>query len=239
MTATARRLYPFFAWLISLPVMCTLNSCATTQSARSNTLSKSQVSSLIVQRKADAYTIQVGDEIEIAVWGYEDFNVTKTVTTYGVVVVPHIGEVKAEGLSKEELEANLRKQLSEYIKGEINLSLTIASAQNNIVSVLGSVGRPDNYQLLSGVSLFEILSRAGGTTDQADISNIKIFQEGNVTDAIEVDLTTYLKKGNEKNVAMVQPGDIVYVPLEKNMVRELSSFARDVVLLFGLFRVFN
>lgn len=216
-----------------------LNGCATSESARQRTLSRSEVGSLMIERRASEYVIKPGDQIEVSVFGYDEFNATKTVSSRGIIVVPLVGEVEAEGITKEEFKANLKQKLTEYIKGEFNLSVSITSTQENIISVLGSVGRPDNYSVVDKVSLFEILSKAGGTTEQADLRNIKIYQEGQSGDPLQVDLTRYLKQGNASRIAEVYPGDIVFVPKQENMIRELSSFMRDVVLLFGLFRVFN
>ncbi|MBD3615421.1 MAG: polysaccharide biosynthesis/export family protein [Gracilimonas sp.] len=193
----------------------------------------------MIQRKASEYTIQPGDEIEISVWGYDEFDTQRTVNTQGIITVPLVGEIEARGLSKDQFKEELENKLSGYIKGEINLSVSISSPQRNLVSVLGSVGRPDTYSVVDNSSLFEILSKAGGATDQADLRKIKIFKGGEATELVEIDLTNYLKKGNTSSLAFVYPGDIVYVPQQENMVRELSSFIRDVVLLFTLSRLFN
>lgn len=239
------RLLKRYTSLICLPqilvlLMLLISGCASSKNAQNRTLSKSEMESLIIQQRTDEeYIIQRGDQIELAVWGYEEFNTTKTVNSQGIITIPLAGEIKAEGISKEQFKGNLEDELSEYIKGEINFTVTITSAQSNIVSVLGSVGRPDNYQIVNSVSLFEILSKAGGTTEQADLRSIRIYQKGDAQEPVEVNLADYLKNKQAGPVAVVQPGDIVYVPQEENVMQELSSFFRDVVLLFGMFRVFN
>lgn len=229
-------------FIVQILVLLTviLSGCASSRQAQTGTLSKSEMESLIIQQRTDEeYIIQPGDQIELAVWGYEEFNTTKTVNSQGVITVPLIGEIQAEGISKEKFKENLRTNLSEYIKGDINFTVTITSAQMNTVSVLGSVGRPDNYQIINSISLFEILSKAGGTTEQADLRSIRIYQKGDAQEPVEVNLADYLKRKQSGPVAVVHPGDIVYVPQQENVMKELSSFFRDVVLLFGMFRVFN
>lgn len=217
-----------------------LSGCASSRQAQTSTLSKSEMESLVIQQQTDEeYIIQPGDQIEIAVWGYEEFNTTKTVNSQNIITVPLAGEIRAGGISKEKFKDSLRDHLSEYIKGDINFSVTITSAQNNTVSVLGSVGRPDNYQIINTTSLFEILSKAGGTTEQADLRSIRIYQQGDAQEPVEVNLADYLKRKQSGPVAVVHPGDIVYVPQQENVMQELSGFFRDVVLLFGMFRVFN
>lgn len=218
-----------------------LIGCSTSDSLHNNTVSRSQAGSLLIQQKPDDYQINAGDVIEIAVWRYDEFNTERTVSSRGYITVPLVGEIEARGLSKNQFTENLKERLSEFIQGEINVSVSITSSQNNIVSVLGSVGRPDNYEILENATLFEILSRAGGTTDEADLRNITIYRKGGGPgNPIKIDLNRYLQ-GDEhpSTITPIAPGDIVYVPREENMVRELSTFMRDVVLLFGMFRVFN
>lgn len=226
--------------LVLVLVTFILSGCASSKDARTSTLSKSEMESLIVQRRTDEqYIIQPGDQIELSVWGYEEFNSTKTVNSQGIITIPLVGEIKAEGLSKEKFKENLKTKLNEFIKGEINFTVTITSAERNTVSVLGSVNQPNNYQIINSSSLFEILSKAGGTTEQADLRSIRIYKKGDVQKPVEVNLANYLKEKETGPVATVYPGDIVYVPRQENAMRELSSFFRDVVLLFGMFRVFN
>lgn len=234
-----RQLHWLLDILFIVPLMLIINNCSTTQNAQNNELSQSEISSHLIQQRAEEYVIQAGDNIEVSVWGYDEFNTERTVTREGIITIPLIGEIQAKGLTEEEFEQNLKESLTEYIKGEINLSITITSSREHIVSVLGSVGRPDNYTIAGDMNLFQILSQAGGTTDQADLRNIKIYKGGQAMHAVQVDLTTYLKNNNANNVAAVHPGDIIYVPQQENMVREMSGFLRDVVVLFGLFRFFN
>jgi polysaccharide biosynthesis/export protein len=229
---------------LSLPVVMLvavmLQGCASSGNFQQSASSRSEIGALLIQQRTDDYRISAGDQIEIAVWGYDEFNTERTVTGRGVVVVPLIGEVQARGQTKEEFTETLRDKLSEYIQGEINLSISITSAANKVVSVLGSVGRPDNYELLENASLFEVLSRAGGTTDDADLRNITIYRNGSSGNPLKVDLTRYLRgSANPVTLTPIGPGDIIYVPREENIVRELSTFMRDVVLLFGMFRIFS
>lgn len=226
--------------LILVMVAYMLSGCSTTQNAQTSTLSKSEMESLTIQRRTDEeYIIQRGDEIELSVWDYDQFDATEKVNAQGIITLPLVGELKAEGLTKETFKQNLRAKLEEYIKGEINFTVTITSAQKSTISVLGSVSEPNNYQVISSITLFEILSKAGGTTEQADLRSIRIYRKGQVEEPTEVNLADYLKKKKSGPIAVVHPGDIVYVPQEENVMRELSSFFRDVVLLFGMFRVFN
>ncbi len=188
----------------------------------------------------DETRINAGDQIEVSVWGYDEFYTERTVSSQGYIIIPLVGEVPARGLTKEEFSDNLREELSEYIPGDINLTVSVISSSNQMVSVFGSVGVPDNYEIMDQATLIEILSRAGGTTIEADLRNITIYRETGYNNPIHVDLTRYLRgEEHPSNITPVMPGDIVYVPRQENLVREMSEFMRDVVFLLGMFRIFN
>jgi len=193
----------------------------------------------IIQRDtSQTYILHPGDRIQLSVWGYEEFNTEDVVSSEGAFLVPIVGEVSVEGLSKGELKELLRKKLSNYIKGEINFSVIVFRTRDHLVSVLGAVSRPDNYSIIESVSIFEILSTAGGTTDEADLRNVRVYRRGDKTQHFAINLLNYFQNGNIDNIPKINPGDIVYVPVEENLVRELSEFLRDLVLLFSLTRIY-
>lgn len=185
------------------------------------------------------YEIKTGDEIEILVWEQPNFNTTTRVSNLGTIAVPLIGEVKASGLTHDELKRDLTKRLSQYIKDEINLTVSIRSTDNMLVSVFGMVTRPDNYPVLEQTSIFKVLSMAGGPAEEANIRNIRIYRKNSNPHYITLDLTQYLESGQINSVPQIYPGDIVYIPRKNNAVREMSGFLTDVVLLFGIFRILN
>jgi hypothetical protein len=84
---------------------------------------------------------------------------------------------------------------------------------------------------------------AGGPSEQADLRNVRIYRKpsGSMAELhnVTIDLTQYLDGGRNNPAAIVYPGDVVYVPEEENVIRETSQFLRDIVLLFGIFRVVN
>lgn len=228
----------FFGSMLSLLIV--LQSCATSQSGQDKYAQTMLESSPTTAASIDStYSIGIGDEIEILVWEQPNFNTKTTVSNLGTIAIPLIGEIQASGLSKSEFEKELTKRLAKYIKGEINLTVSIRSTHSMLVSVFGMVSRPDNYPIGGQTSIFKVLSMAGGTSNEANIRNVRIYRKNSNPHYTTLDLTEYLDSGRQSSVAVVYPGDIVYVPRKENAVREVSEFLRDVVLLFGIFRVIN
>lgn len=189
--------------------------------------------------QADNYVIRVGDQIQVIVWGYPEFNFQGTITETGSLTVPLIGEIVVAGLTKDQLVQEIKQKLSIYIPGEIKVLLNITSVVVQKVTVLGEVTRQDNYAITSELSLVEILSTAGGITADSDLRSIRILRGGLNSPPIEVDLISYIENGNIVSIPIVRPGDTIYVPKKNNVVRELSDFMRDAIFIFSFFRLFN
>lgn len=191
------------------------------------------------ETQSDNYVIRQGDQIQFSVWNYPEFNTTALVKETGTLTIPLLGEMAAVGVTKEQFSDQLRQKLSEYIQGEIKLTISITSTVIQKVAVLGAVTKQDSYPLTADVSLLEILSTAGGTTPDSDLRHIKILRSGISHQPIEVDLTSYIENGNIESIPMVRPGDTVFIPKKANIIREMSDFMRDAIFIFGFFRVFN
>lgn len=185
------------------------------------------------------YQIRAGDEIEILVWEQPSFNTITTVSRLGKIAMPLIGEIQVSGLTHDQLKHTLTLKLSKYIKEEINMTVSIRSNDSMLVSVFGMVSRPDNYPIVDQTSIFKILSMAGGPSEEANIRSVRIYRNNGESHYATLDLTQYLESGQMNAASQIYPGDVVYVPRKDNAVREMSGFLRDVVLLFGIFRVIN
>lgn len=229
-------IYPF----IILALLMT-QACTSTRDLPSNPSYQTQdaASSQTVDSETK-YVIRPGDEIEILVWEQPSFNTLTTVSSLGTVAIPLVGEITVAGLTQEELKRDLEEKLAEYIKDEINLTISIRNTDTMIVSVLGMVTRPDNYPVIDQTSIFRILSTAGGHTENANLKKVRLYHQTGPEDYVTLDLFEYLESGQMNSPTLiVRPGDIVYVPKKENVVREMSEFLRDVIILFGIFRVFN
>lgn len=232
---------PTINLLILICCMMIVQACSTTRDIspeRSSVIADTTTTQL---KSEDAsYKIRPGDEIEILVWEQPSFNTLTTVSRMGTIAIPLLGEINVAGLTQEELERDLERQLEEYVRGEILLTVAIRNTDSLIVSVIGMVSSPDNYSVADQISIFRIIATAGGHTDMADLSKVKLYRQNMSESYVQLDLLDYLETGRmNSEELMVRPGDIVYVPRKENVVREMSEFLRDVVVLFGIFRVFR
>jgi polysaccharide export outer membrane protein len=201
------------------------------------TQSRSNTSSLEpLEESQNADIIKPGDQLEITVWGYPEFNTTSTVKELGTVTVPLIGEVVAAGMTSGDFTEAFKQRLAAYVKGDTRV--TVSHLEINLrISVLGSVTKQANYPVLKAVSLLEIIAEAGGLTSDADLRHVRIFRNGNNFNNPkgyeEVDLIKCLEKGDIQGIPKVRPGDTVFVPEEDDFIKDLATFGAGVILFFG------
>ncbi|HLX11973.1 MAG TPA: polysaccharide biosynthesis/export family protein [Bacteroidota bacterium] len=208
----------------------------------SNDIVESRSRSIMGSLKKDSANVSTvireGDQIEISVWGYPEFQTTATVKEAGTITLPLAGDIQAAGLTKDQLIAATKVRLKEFIQGDPEITVSITNPSTLKISVLGAVTRQDNFPVTGDVTLLEILSTAGGSTPESDLSHIRIIRRGILKQTSEVNLAASIETGNFEGLPRVHPGDVVFVPKRENVVRSFSDFLRDAVLLFGTFRVF-
>ncbi len=232
--------FPFPALFI-ICLLAVIQACSTTRGIsedRNDQILDRTVSEGLTAEAT--YKIRPGDEIEILVWEQPSFNTLTTVSRMGTIAIPLVGEISVTGFTQEELKRSLEHKLTEYIRGDLNLTVSIRNTDTMIVSIIGMVERPDNYSVADQTSIFRLIATAGGHTEFADLSKVKLYRQASPENYVKLDLIEYLDSGQmNSSPLIVRPGDIVYVPKKENVVREMSEFLRDIVVLFGIFRVFG
>jgi polysaccharide export outer membrane protein len=184
---------------------------------------------------ASDYILGPGDQIETRIVGYEVFDWSLTnrfVLSDGNIHLPFVGTIPAAGKTLTELESELTRQLSQYIKFPlVNISLT--RLRPVIVNVAGEVYRPGPVQLGSltqsetsissggAVStstttpnLAAALTAAGGIQRTADIRYIRITRRSSNGSHQEftVDLWQAIQGNTDPGVLVLFDGDTVFVP---------------------------
>ena len=188
---------------------------------------------------SEDYVIQAGDQVEIMVPDYPEFNVTEIVHDDGAITVPVVGDVPARGITRGQLTEMLVKRLSSFITTTALPSIRIKGALEQKLIVLGSVTGQGTYAATTPVSPFQALALAGGPSANADLRHVRVFRGGENEATIELDLSASLASlpGRNETLPLVYPGDLIYVPREENVIRDFADLLRDVIVLFGIFAI--
>ena len=155
------------------------------------------------------YLLGPGDVLRISVWGYPELTNVITVRPDGMVSFPLIKEIKAMGMTPEELRQEINKQLCEVIK-DAQISLIVINFRTINISVLGEVNKPGLYPLTGRVDVLKAISAAGGLTDEAGLRNATIIRKSQ--EITPVDLEKLLIQNDLSQNYLLDTGDSLYIP---------------------------
>lgn len=176
-----------------------------------------------------AMTLGPDDELTLAAPEIEELDKRiLRIQADGMVSVPLIGRLKAEGLTPRQFQINLTQALKSQFR-DPQISFTSIDVKSKSVSVLGAVNKPGVEQADGQRNLLEMLSMAGGIRTDAG-SVIKVtrvstsastfpgdvrptFSGDSVT--AEISISSLFEGRNPALNINILPGDVITVPKGK------------------------
>ncbi len=183
-----------------------------------------------LQIQSENYLLGPGDIIQISILDFPEnptINRRMEVLNNGGLQIPFIGLVNIEGLTIDQAKQLITEKLSrELIRPDIELYLI---RQRNIrFTIAGEVQMPGFYTFKSAplgnqnlnATLVAALQKAGGITQEADISNIimtrKLPGGKGERKLASIDLTSLIFDGNMSQNPVLQDGDFINVHKSSN-----------------------
>jgi len=161
---------------------------------------------------SEVYYISPEDVLNIGVWREEELNTRVTVRPDGGITFPLIGDVQAAGLTTDELQELVRKELSAYVP-EAVVSVSVETAAGLKIFVTGKVTRPGQFLVGRYVDVLQAITLAGGLTPFANSKQIRVLRRTDQGDKIFYFNYNEIERGKnlEQNIVL-RPGDTVIVP---------------------------
>jgi len=172
----------------------------------------------LFSQKRDTADYRIGpkDLLDISVFGVDELTKTVRVTEDGKISLPLIGEVEVEGITKAELEKKLSQLLKEKYLQNPQVTIFIREYQSKRVSVLGAIRNPGPYELLGRQTLLQIISQAGGITNEAGNEIIVIRELGDgANTSLKISIEDLVLKGDARLNIPLQLNDIINIPIDK------------------------
>jgi polysaccharide biosynthesis/export protein len=159
----------------------------------------------------DAYSIGIGDVVEIAVWKNPDLTVTVPVRPDGRISVPLLGDVQAAGMTPLALKQTLTEGFRQYVTAP-GVSVVIKEINSQKIFVTGEVAKPGAYDLRPHCKLMQALALAGGLTPYAKGRAIVLRDRQGKDRRFEMDLSGIIYGRHPEDNILLQPGDTLIVP---------------------------
>lgn len=156
------------------------------------------------------YKIGVGDLLEIDVYDEPDLTKEVRVLTDGDISFPLLGNLRALGRSVGELEQDITAKLKE--KYLVNPQVTVFVKEFSNIYVFGEVKKPGSYPLFGRMTAFEAVTLAGGFTEVANTTKVKIIrQQAGKEVVFEINVDKITKSGDTSQDIDLQANDRVIV----------------------------
>jgi len=162
--------------------------------------------------QAQDAVLRAGDQIEIRIGGVPAEEISQVTGVYtvdgeGFVNLPHIGKIRALGATQAQLQSAIE---GTYKAQQIytNPSITLAVPNSaRFVDVGGDVRAPQRVPFTADLTLLGAINAAGGFTEYADQSKVKLLRDGSAT-------TVNVKevRRDPSKDPKLRPGDKVEVP---------------------------
>jgi polysaccharide biosynthesis/export protein len=157
------------------------------------------------------YRIGPEDKLKISVWGNPELSLDVVVRPDGMISVPLIQDVKANGLTAGEVAAVIQRNLLAYVK-DPSVSVIVLEVNASKFFVIGYVKAPGVFPLRGDVSVLQAISLAGGFTDFASPRKIRLVRNaGHKQEVRVINYYHIIDRGGEGNY-ILKPGDTLVVP---------------------------
>jgi len=156
-----------------------------------------------------SYVVGPGDEVKILLWGRVNEQYNLVVDKNGNITIPQIGPVFVAGSTFEQMSVNVIQQVEKIIGASVNI--TMGTLKSIPVFILGDVVRPGAYTVGSFATITDALLIAGGPSGIGSMRHVELKRKGKVV--TNFDLYDLLLKGDKSKDAMLQAGDVVFVPV--------------------------
>jgi polysaccharide biosynthesis/export protein len=158
------------------------------------------------------YVIGPDDVLTVLFWRDKEMSGDFSVRPDGMISLLLVNDVKAAGLTPEELRDEVTKAASKFID-DPTVTIVVKAINSRKVFVTGMVGKPGPYPLTGPTSVMQLLSIAGGVHEFAKAKNIMILRQENGREvALKFNYDDVKRGRNLKQNVELQPGDTIIVP---------------------------
>jgi polysaccharide export outer membrane protein len=182
--------------------------------------------------------------------GKEQQEVDLTVSARGMINVPFVGSIKAKGLTPNELAKQITKPLARDYFVDPKVDIRIKEYHSLHYYLFGAVRKSGLYETTGEITLLELIAKAGGVEPNSGSVAYIMRNSSNHNDPkrslspnsamepdwtsalkagaasanhepMKVDLRRLLDKGDMSANLALEPGDVVYIPLQTS--RDLAE----------------
>jgi polysaccharide export outer membrane protein len=151
------------------------------------------------------YVIGPLDLLSVNVWNDPKLSGFFDVRPDGMISMPLIGEMRADGLTVNELMEVVKKRLSATVMEDPEVNVQVSRINSKKFSIMGGCARQGEFPLLSAMRVLDAFASCGGFKDFANVKKIYIlrgdvklpFNYKDVSNGKHMEQNRYLQNGDK------------------------------------------
>lgn len=179
------------------------------------------------------YILSAGDGILINIWGDSELNLSLRISPEGTVIVPNVGPIALSGLTIEDAERRVRRELGRIMSGLVDgegksssfVTVRLGQIRSVRVNIVGEVVAPGTYTLPSLGTLFNALYAAGGVNHIGSLRHVKVYRKNE--EVADLDVYDYLLRGNSDTNIRLEENDMIIIGPYEGVVSTRGKVKRN------------
>jgi protein involved in polysaccharide export with SLBB domain len=160
------------------------------------------------------YQINLGDEIQVMLWGALEEVLDLTVDAQGNIFIPRVGPVAVLGVRNADLNRLINERVREVYRSNVDAYANLRSTQTVKVFVSGFVRKPGLFEGFASDSVLYFLDRAGGIDpERGSFLNVTVLRRDRMV--AQLNLYEFLQEGTLP-ITQFRDGDVVLVGVRAN-----------------------
>lgn len=159
------------------------------------------------------YVLGPGDELQISVYGVQEYNASIPVSVEGKVTIDYVGQISVAGMSIEaatqKIKSSIARVYSTVSSGQSQVSVSLSRIRTIKVTIVGGK-QPGNYSISSLATVYNALHLAGGPGKNGSYRNIELIRNNKVYK--NVDIYKFLVKGDQSDNVGLKDNDVIRIP---------------------------
>ncbi len=159
------------------------------------------------------YVLGPGDELQVSVFGVQEYNASIPVSVEGKVTIDYVGQISVSGLSIEaatqKIKSAIARVYSTVRSGQSQVAVSLGQIRTIKITVVGGK-QPGNYSISSLATVYNALHLAGGPGKNGSYRNIELIRNNKVYKYI--DIYRFLVKGDQSDNVSLKENDVIRIP---------------------------
>ncbi|HEY9640578.1 MAG TPA: SLBB domain-containing protein [Coleofasciculaceae cyanobacterium] len=198
-------------------------------------------------QETEAYTLGAGDRIHLDFLNIPEYTGDTQILTDGTLNLPLLGSLAVQGMTLKEASNAIAAAYRQLLRNP-TVTVSLIRPRPLRVSIAGEVNRPGSYAIPltpepggtdepQWPTVTQVIQKAGGITQQADVGNIQIqrTQRSGAPQEITVNLWELIQQADLSQDVTLRDGDHILIATAKSIqpaeVTQLSSasFSPDTI----------